>query len=184
MFYYLRVVDSHYREMHTLMYNLALVDTKGKLRWIEALGIDTITDTGPPANMEEARIAFPDASESAFIRPVGPVDILIGMNERDLHSKERREVQKLRLSDTPLGGVRFSLALFRTRGQPLMSSQWGSKPSTMQYLDGQKWVKCSFFHEILTQFLTSMKLRTLAVHHPQCAHRVVDVMLALFDIAP
>ena len=25
VFYYLRVVDSHYREMHTLMYNLALV---------------------------------------------------------------------------------------------------------------------------------------------------------------
>ena len=57
----LRVVNSSYRELKTKTYVLTLLDRDGRENEIEAIGIPTITDTGPAGEMSEIRKLFPEA---------------------------------------------------------------------------------------------------------------------------
>ena len=101
--YSLKVVDSQYRKKKTLTYRVAIIDRKRGLHWIDALGVDVITDANPPPSLKTARRLFPKAPAEVFKRPAGPVRVLLSMTERHLHSFGGEEIDDLRLAPTPLG---------------------------------------------------------------------------------
>jgi hypothetical protein len=100
---HLKVVDAEYREKQVLMYRLGVEDNLGNLHWLEAVGVESITEASPLLHTTEVRNAFPEAPEEALQRPVGPAGLLLSMTERHLHSVGGRAVGRLRLSPTPLG---------------------------------------------------------------------------------
>ena len=57
----------------------------------------------PIVEAELIKKAFPEVKKDAMLRPVGPVDLLLSMTERNLHSQGGRAVGKMRLSKTALG---------------------------------------------------------------------------------
>ena len=97
------MVNSSYRELKTKTYVLSLLDRDGKENKIEAIGIPTITDTGPAGEMSEIRKLFPEAPEEVFTRPIGKVDIMLGLPARRLHATTGITRQDLRLDRSSLG---------------------------------------------------------------------------------
>ena len=78
-------------------------DNTGKVHWMEAVGVGSITDSVPLHDEAAVRREFPGIREGAVRRPVGAAGLLISMTERQLHSQGGIEKGKLRLSKTPLG---------------------------------------------------------------------------------
>ena len=70
---------------------------------MEAVGVGSITVSGPLPNEDKIRRDFPEIMEEAVNRPVGAAGLLILMTERQLHAQGGMEKDKLRLSQTPLG---------------------------------------------------------------------------------
>ena len=100
---FLKVVDSEYQAKEVNIYQLGVEDNEGKVHWMEAVGVATITDATPIVEAELIKKAFPEVKKDAILRPVGPVDLLLSMTERNLHSQGGRAVGKMRLSKTALG---------------------------------------------------------------------------------
>ena len=85
------------------IYQLGVEDGAKKVHWMEAVGVSSITDAVPQVNEETIKEVFPEIKKEALHRPVGPVDLLLSMTERELHSGGGRMVGKLRLAETILG---------------------------------------------------------------------------------
>ena len=100
---FLKVVDSEYQAKEVKIFQLGVLDRDQKEHWMEAVGVESITEAAPLVDEVAVRKAFPEILEEAIRRPVGPVGVLLSMTERELHSSGGRMVGKMRLSDTPLG---------------------------------------------------------------------------------
>ena len=100
---YLKVVDSEYQAKEVKIYQLGVEDGAKKVHWMEAVGVSSITDAVPLVKEETIKEVFPEIKKEALQRPVGPVDLLLSMTERELHSGGGRIVGKLRLAETILG---------------------------------------------------------------------------------
>ena len=100
---FLRVVDEQYREKEVTVYRLGVEDRAGSLHWMEAVGVESMTDGAPIPDQEAIRRMFPEIKEEALHRPVGPVGLLLSMTERHLHGDGGRSVARMRLSNTRLG---------------------------------------------------------------------------------
>ena len=99
----LKVVDKDYTEKEVQVHRVGVEDNTGKVHWMEAVGVDSITESAPLGDEAAARRAFPGIREGEVKRPVGAAGLLISMTERELHSQGGIEKGKLRLSKTPLG---------------------------------------------------------------------------------
>ena len=100
---FLKVVDKDYTEKEVKVYRVGVEDNTGKVHWMEAVGVGSITDSVPLYDEAAVRREFPGIREGAVRRPVGAAGLLISMTERQLHSQGGIEKGKLRLSKTPLG---------------------------------------------------------------------------------
>ena len=78
--YYLKVVGQGYTQKKTMAYKLTLMDNQKKKWKLDMLGIEAITSVDAEADLSEVKPTFPDAPRDAFIRPAGPVNLLIGSN--------------------------------------------------------------------------------------------------------
>ena len=101
--YCLRVVDSEYSHRETMKYEVGIGDNRGQIHWIEAIGIDVITDTGPVQDTSEARRVLPQVPAEAFNRPHGQVDLLIGLANMELHPIGETTKGHLRVCGTIFG---------------------------------------------------------------------------------
>ena len=100
----IKVVNREYQEKEAKIYQLGLEDRFGNVHWVEAVGVQSITDSHPvPNTQEEATAAFPDIPAEALQRPVGRAVFLVSMTERHLHATGGEAVGKLRLDNTPFG---------------------------------------------------------------------------------
>ena len=100
---FLKVVDSEYQSKEVNIFQLGVLDRDGETHWMEAVGVQSITDAVPLVDKEVVRKAFPEILEEALERPVGPVGVLLSMTERNLHGSGGKAVGKMRLCNTPLG---------------------------------------------------------------------------------
>ena len=75
-------------------------DNTDKVHWMEAVGVDSITDSVPLSDEAAVRRAFPGIREGAVRRPIGAAGLLISMTERQLHSQGGIKKGKLGLSKT------------------------------------------------------------------------------------
>ena len=91
----LKVVDDEFRQRPVMIYRMAVVDRGGTQHVMEAVGVDTITESQPIPDPEAVRAAFPGVPEEVLSRPVGRVGLLLGMTERHLHAEGGKSVGKL-----------------------------------------------------------------------------------------
>ena len=99
------------------MNRLRVEDAKRQIHWMEAVGVECITELVPLHDEETIRKNFPEIVEETVKKPAEAAGLLISMAERQLHSHGGIEKGKLRLSQTPLGC-----------GQVLMGvTPWGYK---------------------------------------------------------
>ena len=113
---YFRVVDEQYREKEVLVFRLGVEDKFKDINWMEAVGVDSITDAAPLQDEAGIQKAYPEIKEEALNRPVGPAGLLILMTERRLHAGGGQTIDIMRLSDTMLvcGQVLTGVAPKRT----------------------------------------------------------------------
>jgi hypothetical protein len=101
--YYLRVVGHAYARKESKMYTFTLVDRQGYEHTVRAVGINSISDTGPAPDMTPIQALFPGFPVATFRRPQGEVDVLLGMNNRRLHPNGVKDVENLRMMKSRLG---------------------------------------------------------------------------------
>ena len=104
-----------------MIYRMAVVDRYGAQHVLEAVGVDTITDSQPIPDPEAVRAAFPGVPEEVLSMPVGKVGLLLGMTERHLHAEGGKSVGKLRLSETPLGCGKVVTGMAAVQGESCIS---------------------------------------------------------------
>ena len=80
------MVDEDYTEKEVKVYRIGVEDDTGKVHWMEAVGVGSITDSVPLHDEAAVRRDFPGIREGAVRRPVGAAGLLISMTERKLHS--------------------------------------------------------------------------------------------------
>jgi hypothetical protein len=85
------------------MYTFNLVDRQGYAHTVRAVGINSISDTGPVPDMTPIRALFPGFPAATFRRPQGEVDVLLGMNNRRLHPNGVKDVEDLRMMKSRIG---------------------------------------------------------------------------------
>ena len=78
-------------------------DKNGKVHWMEAVGVNSLTESNPLRDEAAVRRAFPEIREGAVKRPVGAAGPLISITEKHLHSQGGIRKGRLRLSKTLLG---------------------------------------------------------------------------------
>ena len=64
------------------------------------MGMDVLTELVEVPDLTPIKYLFPDAPAAAFVRPTGPVDILIGQNYRTLQPSGVVSGRNLRLVDS------------------------------------------------------------------------------------
>ena len=101
--FYIRVVGHEYVRKESKMYTFNLVDRQGHEHPIQAVGISSISETGPVPDMTPIQALFPGFPAVTFQRPQGEVDILLGMNNRRLHPNGVKDVEDLRVMESRLG---------------------------------------------------------------------------------
>ena len=69
---YFRVVDEQYREKEVLVFRLGVEDRFKAIQWMEAVGVDSITDAAPLQGEAAIRKSYPEIKEEALNRPIGP----------------------------------------------------------------------------------------------------------------
>ena len=100
---FMKRVNEDCTEREVKVYQLGVEDAKRQINWIEAVGVESITESLPLHDEAEIRQDFPENLEGVMKWPVGAAGLLILMTERQLHSQGGIEKSKLRLSQTPLG---------------------------------------------------------------------------------
>ena len=101
---WLRVVGHQkYEEVQTQEYTLALVDSQGVSRVINAFGIDSLTRIAPAPQLQEVVRWFPEVQISNIERPEGEADILIGMDRVSLHPVSIVTRREMRLMKSQFG---------------------------------------------------------------------------------
>ena len=83
--YWLDVVGHAPILRHTTLYNFALVDNYGKSHWIQAYGIDRISEDSRLLDLRKIQSVFPEAPSEVFNRPGGDIDLLVGSMYKNLH---------------------------------------------------------------------------------------------------
>ena len=81
-----------YREKEVLGFRLGVEDRFNVINWMEAEGVDSITDAAPLQDEAGIQKAYPEIKEEAQNRPVGPERLLISMTKRRLHVEGGRAV--------------------------------------------------------------------------------------------
>ena len=102
---FLQVVGSQFREVPTKLYTLRLVDRKGEVRTVTAASVSSVASCGRQLDLQPLKELFPTASEAAFQRPKGEIDLLIGSCNRSLLPSGVLEMRgDLALEETLWGG--------------------------------------------------------------------------------
>ena len=99
-----------------MIFRLGVEDRFKVIHWMEAVGVDSITDATPLQDKAGIRKAYPEIKKKALNQPKGPAGLLVSMTERRLLAEGGRTVDKMRLSDTLLwcGQVLTGVAPKRT----------------------------------------------------------------------
>ena len=89
----------------TTLYRFKLMDNEGVDHEISALGIDVITSFTDKINLSAVMHLFPHAPSEVWDRPSGTVDLLLGLDHRDLQpagglARDGCAVGGLRLSES------------------------------------------------------------------------------------
>ena len=92
----------------TEAYHVPLVDREGTVHYVLAYSINTITSPTDYVDVQPALKVFPDVNcLVTILRPVGEVDLLLGIHHSDLHpvlaDPVKHRVDKLRLLTSRFG---------------------------------------------------------------------------------
>merc|ERR1711867_292140 len=91
----------------TKAYHISLVDRKGKVHKVLAYSIDTITAPTGYVDVRPTLKVFPEVNFHDILRPEGNVDLLLGIQDADLHpilaNPTKHRLGKLRLLTSKFG---------------------------------------------------------------------------------
>ena len=89
------------------LYNIHLLRNDGRLVRVLALGMENITEDLEAVNITPAAKLFSSIAKSKLRRPVGQVDLLIGIHIAEIHplvaDAKKHKVGKLRLLTSQFG---------------------------------------------------------------------------------
>ena len=98
-----QVVGQSWSVWETMEYVVSLVDRFGKKHLLCLYGIDSITSPIQKVNIDGIMHKFPDTRALDVARPIGQVDILVGIDKLSLHPKQVLNVGDLGLFQSLFG---------------------------------------------------------------------------------
>ena len=98
-----QVVGQSWSVWKTMEYVVSLVDRFGKKHLLCLYGIDSITSPIQKVNIDGIMHKFPDTRALDVARPIGQVDILVGIDKLSLHPKQVLNVGDLGLFQSLFG---------------------------------------------------------------------------------
>ena len=98
-----QVLGQDWSRWETVQYAVTMVDKHGEKHLIRAYSIESITSPIDKVLVDGVMCRFPDIRPMMVQRPVGPVDLLIGLNRSSLHPKAVTNVGDLTLYETIFG---------------------------------------------------------------------------------
>ena len=99
----LLTVGGNINYMNTVLYEIELIDREGEQHTVHLYEIDEICGHLSSMSMESMVQFFPSVSEEEIARPLGEVDILIGMEYADMHPRQLESNQGLVLYESDFG---------------------------------------------------------------------------------
>ena len=75
----------HSRDLETHLYEGPLIKNDRTIVKILAMGMEKITETLEAINHKPATQLFPDVDSDNLIQPIGQLDMLIGIQDLELH---------------------------------------------------------------------------------------------------
>ena len=67
----IKVVDEDFAEKEVQVHRIGVEDKNGEAHWMEAVGVDSLTELTPLSDEAAVRRAFPEIREGAVKRPGG-----------------------------------------------------------------------------------------------------------------
>ena len=121
--YYMRVVDTDYREHISTKHEVYLHDREGQTHQVTVLAIPTITSLPEPPDTSRLEHLVKNYPPEVLSIVGGEVDILIGLKSRRLHATCEEEIGDLRISRSIFGcGWVLSGTHPELESQPLVRS--------------------------------------------------------------
>ena len=121
---WIKVLGQAWERWHTTLYNVPMVDNDGVVHTVKAYGMEEITDTVEYIEVKGVSHLFPEVRYQDIKRPIGIVDMLIGLNYAYLHPTNLRSDGNLRLMSSKFGTASASMDHMR----PLLAQGSHSTP--------------------------------------------------------